>query len=315
MKKFNHFRVYTYGFIGLISLTTLIGATTYAQTPFFTNTNTVDSKVDSKTSPAQTTFIWPTQGLISQNFHKYHEGIDIAGASGTPIVAAASGTVIKAGWDDWGLGNAIEIKHDDGSITIYGHNRRLLVSKGQKITQGQMIAEMGSTGNSTAPHLHFELLPDGDLATNPRSLLPPLIAGKIPTTQIAKSPSQDSQLRNYTSPREQSTVARRLDPDNRISVSTPSTKTDASCHGFSLIEGETPKSRVTLCKENGRFFYIGQLKQNPTQVIKLPAWDTGNNRYQANNGSFSYLVHPLGVEIWRQGRLLRSDKFYTSYNY
>ena len=116
--------------------------------------------------------IWPTQGIISKSFSTDHEGIDIAGASGTPIVAAASGKVIKAGWDDWGLGNTIEIQHPDNSVTVYGHNRRLLVSKGTEVSQSQVIAQMGSTGNSTGPHLHFEVHPNRRAVVNPLRFLP-----------------------------------------------------------------------------------------------------------------------------------------------
>lgn len=100
--------------------------------------------------------IWPTTGNISQGFHRYHEGLDIAGPVGTPILAAQAGEVILAGWDDWGLGYAVEILHNDGSRTVYGHNQLLYVNQGEWVMQGQAIAEMGSTGNSTGPHLHFE---------------------------------------------------------------------------------------------------------------------------------------------------------------
>ncbi|MBD0266347.1 MAG: M23 family metallopeptidase, partial [Tolypothrix sp. Co-bin9] len=138
MKKVTIYLYRTYGLIGLISLTTVLSTTTPALTQL-----AGDSPIGQTPIPTSN-LIWPTQGFISQGFRKYqHEGIDIAGASGTPIVAVASGTVIKAGWDDWGLGNAITIKHLDGSTTVYGHNRRLLVSKGQQIIQGQIIAEMG----------------------------------------------------------------------------------------------------------------------------------------------------------------------------
>ncbi|MEA5472531.1 M23 family metallopeptidase [Spirulina sp. 06S082] len=117
-------------------------------------------------------FIWPTAGEITQRFHRYHEGLDIAGSTGTPILAAGDGTVIKAGWDDWGLGNAIALQHEDGSRTVYGHNQRLFVRVGETVRQGQTIAEMGSTGNSTGPHLHFEVLPNGRDPVDPLLFLP-----------------------------------------------------------------------------------------------------------------------------------------------
>jgi len=159
MKKVNIYRFCNYALMSLISCSLVLNQIAPASPQTVSLTNT--------TFAPATNLIWPTQGVLSQGFRKYqHEGIDIAGAKGTPILAAAAGTVVKAGWDDWGLGNFIEIKHLNGNVTVYGHNSRLLVSKGQQVKQGQIIAEMGSTGNSTAPHLHFEFYADGRLASN-----------------------------------------------------------------------------------------------------------------------------------------------------
>ncbi|MBP0020374.1 MAG: M23 family metallopeptidase [Cyanobacteria bacterium SBLK] len=105
----------------------------------------------------QPDFIQPTEGVLSQGFHLYHEGIDLANRIGTPIIASADGEVIFSGWDDWGLGEMVKIRHKDGSVTVYGHNRELLVQQGEWVKQGQEIAKMGNTGNSTGPHLHFEI--------------------------------------------------------------------------------------------------------------------------------------------------------------
>lgn len=118
----------------------------------------------------QASFIVPAQGTLSQGFDNGHTGIDIANAPGTPIQASASGEVIFAGWDDWGLGNMIKVRHPDESIAIYGHNEQLLVGVGDRIEQGQIIAKMGNTGNSTGPHLHFELHLQ-DQPTDPLALL------------------------------------------------------------------------------------------------------------------------------------------------
>jgi murein DD-endopeptidase MepM/ murein hydrolase activator NlpD len=101
-----------------------------------------------------------------------HKGIDIAAPIGTPIVAAADGKVISAGWNSGGYGNLVKIKHFDGSITLYAHNSKILVRRGQWVKQGQQIAKMGSTGFSTGPHLHFEIHPKGKQAVNPIALLP-----------------------------------------------------------------------------------------------------------------------------------------------
>lgn len=98
----------------------------------------------------------PTTGVLSQGYHPAHIGIDIANAVGTPVVAIESGTVVFAGWDDWGLGNAVKIQHSNGNVSVYGHNSQLYVQSGDTVNKGDAIAAMGSTGNSTGPHLHFE---------------------------------------------------------------------------------------------------------------------------------------------------------------
>ncbi|MGL5196311.1 MAG: peptidoglycan DD-metalloendopeptidase family protein [Chroococcales cyanobacterium] len=121
-------------------------------------------------------YIWPARGVFTSGFGmrwgRMHKGIDIAGPIGTPIMAAATGIVTFAGWNSGGYGNLVEIEHPDGSLTRYAHNHRILVSAGQSVIQGQLIAEMGSTGNSTGPHLHFELYPPGTDAADPLAYLP-----------------------------------------------------------------------------------------------------------------------------------------------
>jgi len=121
-------------------------------------------------------YIWPTRGVLTSGYGwrwgRMHRGIDIAGPIGTPVVAAAPGVVVTAGWNSGGYGNLVEIKHEDGSLTLYAHNHRILVRKGQQVDQGDQIAEMGSTGYSTGPHLHFEVHLPGQGATNPISMLP-----------------------------------------------------------------------------------------------------------------------------------------------
>ncbi|MEH2091483.1 M23 family metallopeptidase [Nostoc sp.] len=300
MKKSIVYRYRTYGLVGLISLTAVLSTATSALTQL-----AGDSPIGQTSIPASN-LIWPTQGFISQGFRKYqHEGIDIAGADGTAIVAAASGTVVKAGWDNWGLGNAITIKHLDGSITVYGHNRRLLVSKGQQVIQGQMIAEMGSTGNSTAPHLHFEVHPNGLIAVDPLRLL-------TSVTASVGSDSKVQQVDNPNRPVSPPPVANQVSPSQQpIPTDFAPVSTDTKCNGISLIEGETTSSRVKVCEENGQLFYIGQLKQAPSKPIKIVALHIGKDRYRADNGSFYYLVTPQRVEVWRNGSQIRSDSFYS----
>ncbi|MCC3595374.1 MULTISPECIES: peptidoglycan DD-metalloendopeptidase family protein [unclassified Microcoleus] len=120
--------------------------------------------------------IWPAKGVLTSGYGwrwgRMHKGIDIAGPIGTPIVAADSGVVTYADWNDGGYGYLVEITHPDGSETIYAHNNRILVKKGQQVDRGEQIAEMGSTGFSTGPHLHFEIHPAGQGAVNPMAFLP-----------------------------------------------------------------------------------------------------------------------------------------------
>lgn len=100
---------------------------------------------------------------------KMHTGVDFAAPSGSKCVAANSGTVIYSGWYS-GYGNTVIIDHGGGISTLYAHNSALLVSKGQKVSKGQQIAKIGSTGNSTGPHCHFEVRVNGR-HTNPMSYL------------------------------------------------------------------------------------------------------------------------------------------------
>ncbi len=128
------------------------------------------------TSPS-TTWVWPAKGVFTSGYGwrwgRMHKGIDVANNVGTPIVAAREGQVTFAGWHDGGYGYLVEISHPDGSRSLYAHNSRLLVSKGDFVSQGQTISQMGSTGRSTGPHLHFEIHPPGKGATNPLQMLPP----------------------------------------------------------------------------------------------------------------------------------------------
>ncbi|MGN1334196.1 MAG: murein hydrolase activator EnvC family protein [Anaerovoracaceae bacterium] len=94
------------------------------------------------------------------NVWKFHTGIDIGCSAGKDIVAAASGKVIMSQWYG-GYGNCVMIDHGGGIVTLYGHASKLLVSKGQVVKQGQVIALVGSTGRSTGPHLHFEVRKNG----------------------------------------------------------------------------------------------------------------------------------------------------------
>jgi murein DD-endopeptidase MepM/ murein hydrolase activator NlpD len=116
-------------------------------------------------------FLWPTRGSITQYFGVYHSGLDIAYAVGIPIAAADGGYVAYAGWDNTGYGYMILINHGNGFSTLYGHLSQYYVDAGQPVARGQLIAAMGSTGNSTGPHLHFEVR-YGGVPQNPLFYLP-----------------------------------------------------------------------------------------------------------------------------------------------
>ncbi len=96
----------------------------------------------------------------------FHPGIDLAAPYGTPVYATADGTVLRAGWTSGGYGNLVEINHGRGIVTRYGHLSKVLVSPGDRITRGQQIGRVGSTGRSTGNHLHYEVRID-DNAVNP----------------------------------------------------------------------------------------------------------------------------------------------------
>jgi murein DD-endopeptidase MepM/ murein hydrolase activator NlpD len=115
-------------------------------------------------TPSAAGFVWPVHGVVTSGYGwrwgRMHEGIDIAVGSGTPVVAAASGVVIVAGWLG-GYGNLVVIDHGNGIATAYGHNTTVTVGPGQAVSQGQLIAYSGNTGNSTGPHVHFEVRVNG----------------------------------------------------------------------------------------------------------------------------------------------------------
>jgi len=134
---------------------------------------------------AATPSIWPVGGDITSRFgwrsspwgsgiggdndSDYHPGIDIANNVGTAVFATADGEVVKGEWTG-GYGNLVQIDHGNGIATLYGHNSQIIVHVGQVVKKGQVIAYMGSTGNSTGPHCHYEVRVNGT-AVNPESFL------------------------------------------------------------------------------------------------------------------------------------------------
>ncbi|MCL2189029.1 MAG: M23 family metallopeptidase [Defluviitaleaceae bacterium] len=124
--------------------------------------------------------LWPVRGNISSGFGSrrdpfsgnwaMHSGVDIPAPHGTPIRATGGGTVVFAGWAAGGFGNKIIICHGLGIQTLYAHNQRHLVNVGQRVERGDIIAHVGSTGNTTGPHVHYEVHVNGR-PVNPRTFL------------------------------------------------------------------------------------------------------------------------------------------------
>ncbi|MBE8988504.1 peptidoglycan DD-metalloendopeptidase family protein [Nostoc sp. LEGE 12450] len=136
----------------------------------------IDELTPPPSSSTLAKYTWPAKGTLTSGYGwrwgRMHKGIDVANSTGTPVVASAEGTIEKAGWNNGGYGNLVEIRHPDGSTTRYAHNSKILVQPGQQVHQGETIALMGSTGHSTGPHTHFEIHPSGKGAVNPIAMLP-----------------------------------------------------------------------------------------------------------------------------------------------
>lgn len=115
--------------------------------------------------------IWPAAGVITQGYFWYHRAIDIGSYTGNPVRAADAGYVVVAGWSNVGYGNYVVLDHGNGVQTLYAHLSRYFVNAGDSVGQGVVIGHVGSTGNSTGPHLHFEVI-RGGVQQNPFNYLP-----------------------------------------------------------------------------------------------------------------------------------------------
>lgn len=129
-------------------------------------------RVDTSDAPS---FVWPVSGEIISNFGgpangERNDGINIATAMGTPIHAAASGTITYSGNELKDYGNLVLIKHEDGYVTAYAHADRLIVVRGDVVSRGQIIGYAGQTGDVSTPQLHFEIRRDTQ-PVNPKPLL------------------------------------------------------------------------------------------------------------------------------------------------
>jgi murein DD-endopeptidase MepM/ murein hydrolase activator NlpD len=145
-------------------------------------------------------FMIPASGTYSSAFgirggggvvSKDHKGIDIANSVGTPIHAADGGVVVVSSTVSLGYGTRIDIQHDNGMVTRYGHSSKLFVREGERVGKGQVISAMGNEGNSTGPHLHFEVLTATAKRIDPATVIPglPVAKSRITTEQVALSRS------------------------------------------------------------------------------------------------------------------------------
>ncbi len=144
-------------------------------------------KVGTRERLSTGSYVWPVDDCYITSFFgnrsvaigsNNHKGMDMASYQGAPIYASDGGKVIYA--DNYGgYGNMLKIEHDNGDITFYAHCHKLLVSEGDTVEQGELIAEMGSTGVSSGVHLHFEYHPDGGAAADPMEVLPEGVMTKV----------------------------------------------------------------------------------------------------------------------------------------
>ncbi len=165
-----------------------------AQNALLKTTSSHLSKATATTTEKEVLHL-PVEGKVSSNFgsprvNRTHKGVDIAVSRGTTIEAANDGEVVFSGWQK-GYGKTLVIQHKDGRLTRYAHAEDLFVSKGEKVNIGQKIATVGSTGNSTGPHLHFEVIEDGK-AVNPllvakAKVIAPSNTNNASSTNIASS--------------------------------------------------------------------------------------------------------------------------------
>src|SRR3569833_4087531 len=136
----------------------------YVLESFFMNRNLLNAVLPAG-RPVQDGWVSSFFGFRADPFtgrRAHHDGVDIAGKAGDPIEAVASGIVAFSG-ERSGYGNLVEINHGNGYVTRYGHNAVNLVEEGDKVDKGQVVAMMGSTGRSTGPHVHFEVLRNGKI--------------------------------------------------------------------------------------------------------------------------------------------------------
>lgn len=144
-----------------------ISSTAEDNAPSFSANTRYSWLVNHPLQEGQVSSTWGNRTLLGTTRH--HSGVDLAAPSGTPIYSTGSGVVTKSGWGS-GYGQYVEIDHGNGYITRYAHASRLMVNAGDRVSAGEHIANVGCTGRCTGPHLHFEVVKDGQ-RKNPTTYL------------------------------------------------------------------------------------------------------------------------------------------------
>lgn len=137
----------------------------------------------------ETTLALPLTNMsLSQSFSSSHPALDLVAPLGTPIYALEDGTVERAGYSLFGYGQHVVINHENHMQSLYAHLSSIAVAPGQKITRGELIGKVGSTGFATGNHLHLEISYEGNLV-NPLEVLPNFNNNKVPTNHLAQKKS------------------------------------------------------------------------------------------------------------------------------
>jgi hypothetical protein len=137
--------------------------------PFIPSLAPPSSVLDAAAAAGQ--WVWPVRGEISQGYSSGHRAIDISTGHGAVVLAADAGTVVYARWESSGYGYLVIVDHHNGFVSYYAHLYGFYIDAGQEVARGEQIGELGSTGHSTGPHLHFEIRQNG-VQRDPQDLLP-----------------------------------------------------------------------------------------------------------------------------------------------
>lgn len=178
---------------------------------------TQEQSVTPSVSPV--TFQLPFTGYITTTFSSYHPGIDLCAGLGMPIKPIAKGTVVETGFNFFGLGLMVEVEHEGGYRSLYGHMGKIYVTKGQTVGENDYLGEIGMTGHTSGPHTHLEVSKDG-VKINPLTILP--------------------EIRKF--PKEEDFVARQSSTPSAVLVPVATPNASVSAQNSTIVE--TPKEEL-----------------------------------------------------------------------